>query len=480
MFKLDVIQEPCRSGIRGMTKNIVIFSDGTGQRGGVLFDERRSNIYKLYRATRCGPDSSVDPERQHAYYDPGIGTVPKGSGLIGGAWQWVYNLVSQATGLGLTKNIIDCYAEIIRHWKPGDRIYLMGFSRGAYTARCVAAVVGFCGVPTRMRDGSPLKRDEATCRKIAERAVKDIYQHVSSPKDKEYAPQRQALAARFREQFASGTPDGANVYPHFIGVFDTVAAVANYASLALAGGLWLIAALALSAILHALAGGFLWWLGATAVLSAAVAFIFFLSINLKWATGLPGYSFWQTLHLTGPRMRFMDQNLNPKVGWARHAIAIDEHRKDFDRVPWGIPSDWQAKEPPWFKQLWFAGCHSDIGGSYPEAESRLSDIALKWMVDEAKAIPDGLLVDDSVLRLYPSPRGMQHDESKTGVFRFAARFTRPLRPDAPLHPSVVERFAVGEVLHHDFMAPYRPEALRGHEKVNQFYGQSQFDKETMT
>ena len=39
-------------------RNIVILSDGTGQRGGVYFDEARTNIYKLYRAARCGPDSS--------------------------------------------------------------------------------------------------------------------------------------------------------------------------------------------------------------------------------------------------------------------------------------------------------------------------------------------------------------------------------------------------------------------------------------
>jgi hypothetical protein len=45
-------------------RNIVIFSDGTGQRGGVFFDEERTNIYKLYRATRVGPDSSVDPRKQ--------------------------------------------------------------------------------------------------------------------------------------------------------------------------------------------------------------------------------------------------------------------------------------------------------------------------------------------------------------------------------------------------------------------------------
>jgi hypothetical protein len=38
-----------------MPRNIPIFSDGTGQAGGLTPDERISNIYKLYRATRIGP-----------------------------------------------------------------------------------------------------------------------------------------------------------------------------------------------------------------------------------------------------------------------------------------------------------------------------------------------------------------------------------------------------------------------------------------
>jgi hypothetical protein len=46
---------------KAMPRNIAIFADGTGQRGGIFFDENRSNIYKLYRATRCGPESSSIP-----------------------------------------------------------------------------------------------------------------------------------------------------------------------------------------------------------------------------------------------------------------------------------------------------------------------------------------------------------------------------------------------------------------------------------
>ena len=46
-----------------MPKNILIFSDGTGQEGGLTPNERISNIYKLYRATRVGPELSIDPEK---------------------------------------------------------------------------------------------------------------------------------------------------------------------------------------------------------------------------------------------------------------------------------------------------------------------------------------------------------------------------------------------------------------------------------
>ncbi|WP_167549669.1 hypothetical protein [Ensifer aridi] len=44
-----------------MSKNILTFSGGTGRSGALMPDEMRSNAYKLYRTTRCGPDSRVDP-----------------------------------------------------------------------------------------------------------------------------------------------------------------------------------------------------------------------------------------------------------------------------------------------------------------------------------------------------------------------------------------------------------------------------------
>ena len=44
-----------------MSKNIVVYSDGTGQDGAARVDQRLSNVYKMFRATRVGPDSAIDP-----------------------------------------------------------------------------------------------------------------------------------------------------------------------------------------------------------------------------------------------------------------------------------------------------------------------------------------------------------------------------------------------------------------------------------
>jgi Uncharacterized alpha/beta hydrolase domain (DUF2235) len=169
-------------------------------------------------------------------------------------------------------------------------------------------------------------------------------------------------------------------------------------------------------------------------------------------------------------MKFYDIELNPNVGYARHALSIDEARKSFARVRWGTPGVWRNTgpgNPQWFEQLWFAGSHSDIGGSYPEDESRLSDIALRWMVDAATSV--GLKIGSTVLRPYPDPLGGQHDETKSSLFRYAGKGPRSIPADAPLHDSVLERFGAEEVLQYDVVSPYRPEGLRHHGKVKHFY-----------
>jgi uncharacterized protein (DUF2235 family) len=465
-----------------MPKNIVIFSDGTGLRGGILVDERRSNIYKLYRASRCGPDSCVNPADQVAFYDPGIGTLPPGSGFIENLSRIIYNLVSQALGLGLTRNIIDCYAALIKLRRQGDRIFLFGFSRGAYTIRCLAAVIAKCGIPTQMHDGSGLRYDESAIKRIAKEAVKKVYQHTSSwvkkgatPRQLELLDQRDAMANRFREQYGSGDATGANVYPHFIGVFDTVASLSNPVALAILIActpfVTAIFATLIYFVLYFFGFSISWlllFLGLTVAVILIGWFLNFLH-RIRVAFGLPGYPWHKTLHLTEARMNFYDRTLNPNVSFARHALAIDERRSSFQRVGWGEPGAASDATDQSFEQLWFAGDHSDVGGSNEENESRLSDISLEWIL--GAAIDAGFKYDPAFLHLFPDPAGPQHDEAKTSIFRFASKQPRRIPPDAPLHDSVLQRFGADEVLNCDRLEPYRPENLRHHVRVRHLYGE---------
>jgi uncharacterized protein (DUF2235 family) len=453
---------PSTSPTKG--RNIVIFSDGTGQRGGVYFDEARTNIYKLYRAARSGPDSNVPPERQLAFYDPGLGTQPESGGSLLWTWRAFYNLVSQATGLGITHNIIDCYTAIIQLWRPGDRIFLFGFSRGAYTVRCLATALCYSGIPTQTSPGVPLKRDAASARKLATTAVKSVYQHVSSPRDAQFFEQRRALAQQYRVRHAcANTPD---TFPFFIGVFDTVAALSNYGSLAILAALYgialLVASLALGYLTAENAVYWAAWLVFDTVCLAGAAYIF---THLKFSFSLPDFHWWETIHLTTFRQKFYDQSLDERIGYARHAISIDERRADFKRVKWGEGKRIERRAMERLEQFWFAGNHADIGGGYLENESRLSDIALGWMVAAASDTlgGEGLILDHAVLAMHPAVDGMQHDETRSFAFRLAGKSDRDPVPEATLHPTVEERFKLPGVLQYDVMSPYRPEALRGHD-----------------
>ena len=365
-----------------MPKNIVIFSDGTGQAGGINFDEARTNVYKLYRACRVGPDTKIEPTEQVAFYDAGLGSASDGGHFKIGWMRWVYNLASMATGLGITRNIVDCYAAIIRLYEDGDRVFLIGFSRGAYTVRSVAGVMTYCGIPRHMPDGSPLRLDPKSLRKLAEHAVKDVYQFCPSYKRKDVGDYRRflmetrdAIAAQFRQQHgSSATVNGveqANAFPYFIGVFDTVAALGHkyLGPVLVASGIALLAGLLwLGSALEPFlpwAGWAAWLLGLAGVAAAIIG----LAMNyVKVAPALPGYGFFKrlaTLHFAPPKHKFYDTTLNPNVGYAKHAISIDENRADFKRVPWSPSASKAGRDPHgnlYFEQIWFPGVHADVGG----------------------------------------------------------------------------------------------------------------------
>lgn len=155
-------------------RNLVVCSDGTGNEGGT---EAESNVFKLYRLLS-------DKDSEHAYYDQGLGTEK-------------LPLLGKAFGVGISKNIQDGYRSLAEEYRPGDSIYLFGFSRGAFTARSLGGMISSCGL---------LRRKYGVLTKQAFELYRDARKHPE-------------VAARFKRKFSWRT----NV--KFIGVWDTVGAL---------------------------------------------------------------------------------------------------------------------------------------------------------------------------------------------------------------------------------------------------------------
>jgi uncharacterized protein (DUF2235 family) len=113
-----------------MSKNIVVFSDGTGLEGGKGAD---SNIYKTFKMIENRTS------RQISFYDKGLGT------------EWWRKVSGNVGGAGISKNIQECYRFIFENYEAGDQIYLFGFSRGAATVRSLSSFIHLFGILPKSR-----------------------------------------------------------------------------------------------------------------------------------------------------------------------------------------------------------------------------------------------------------------------------------------------------------------------------------------
>ncbi|GAA0691836.1 DUF2235 domain-containing protein [Marinobacterium maritimum] len=165
-------------------KKIVICADGTWQS-----PESDCATHILRIARGIAPEDDIG-HKQVVFYDWGVGS--DGNALSGGI-----------TGKGIDRNILDAYRFLVHNYDEGDKLYLFGFSRGAYTVRSLAGLVANCGI---------LRREHAD--KIA--SAYSLYRRRSSAS----APGSD-LSATFRSRFA--VADLSRV--HFVGVLDTVGAL---------------------------------------------------------------------------------------------------------------------------------------------------------------------------------------------------------------------------------------------------------------
>ncbi len=275
-----------------MAKNIVVCCDGTGNE---FVADNNSNVVKLYSTLIINAD-------QRAYYHPGVGTMgaPTAHGFVEKQWS---RLVGLGFGGGLLDQVGWAYQFLMNAYEDGDRIYLFGFSRGAYTVRAVAGMLHMYGLLCPGNEG--------LIPYIARMFAQHTRRHGGMKETFD-------VAHEFKQTFSR------DCLIHFVGVWDTVSSVG-----------WIYDPLVLP------------------------------------------YSARNPIMITG-----------------RHAVSIDERRCFFLSNLWGRPYGPHEREyrvDQNIRQVWFAGVHSDVGGSYSEKESGLSKITLEWML--AEAVTAGLLVD---------------------------------------------------------------------------------------
>lgn len=239
-------------------------------------------------------------------------------------------------GSGIERNLAEAYRFLVFNYTPGDELYVFGFSRGAYTARSFCGLLANVGI---IRRGDAAKIGEAV--RLYQSRKPDDAVHASnsfqfrktySP-DVCVSPEEDTWRCANVEGYVAG--DVPLLKVTYLGVWDTVGSL-----------------------------------------------------------GIPDR--YKLLAFMDRGKEFHDTDLSPFIGAARHAVALDERRKDFAPTLWtntdslnearGFKAD-DLVAP--YQQRWFPGDHGSVGGGgYLRG---LSDQALEWILDGARAT--GLKLD---------------------------------------------------------------------------------------
>ncbi len=399
-----------------MVRNIVLCSDGTGSKG---MQKRGTNVFKLYEAVNLhGHGVGPNSPKQIAFYDDGVGTESiKLLKILGGAF-----------GLGLSRNVKQLYADLVRTYEEGDRIYLFGFSRGAFTVRTLAGLINTCGIIDRNK--VDVDNDTELLEKVemAYNEYRSKYKRIFSRKLTE--DEIKKSAAVFRNQHCVDDEQHApeeKVHIKFIGVWDTVDAV-----------------------------------------------------------GVPIDELAKFINTFIYRFKFVDSKLSSeeKVKKACHALSIDDERLTFHPVMWDEKGeeDKEDKKESRIEQVWFAGVHSNVGGGYPK--HGMSLVSLHWMMSKAEQA--GLRFIKQDRELYRHRRNVTDKlyDPRSGMrvyYRYKPRdiggdeFYKKYHISTPkIHNSVIERLVQSTKGYAPGNIPFKCEFVSTKENYENYENYDQF------
>jgi uncharacterized protein (DUF2235 family) len=327
-----------------LPRRLVVCLDGTwNKRDSGTSVYHISNLVQEGRVRDPDKDNKKGQEWfQIIYYDEGVGT-----GLLDG-------VSGGAFGIGVSENIRQAYDWLVEKYRegdenrPDDRIYIFGFSRGAFTARSLVGLIAKCGLVYR---GAPIPPEElwggyrllgrhinprtqaepsknwwerlAGIPKIPFRSLWELKHDSWEPDLRRPVEPPKNLAEKLLIAWSR------RVRITCVGIFDTVGAM----------GVDMLA--------------------------------------IPW--------------LREKTAQFHDTQLTAMVQNGFHALAIDEHRANFSHIPWR-----RATNVPWpndgkIEQRWFIGAHSNVGGGYED--DVLAQFPLTWMLEELRDL--GLVIREA-------------------------------------------------------------------------------------
>lgn len=187
-----------------MGRQLVICLDGTGN----SFSHCPTNIMRLQRSLPPNSDAML------SYYDQGVGTFGERETLF--VWKKKLGRVLGLTfGWGLKRVVENAYRFLAQNYREGDQIFIFGFSRGAYSARSLAAVIRAVGlVPAH-----ETHLFDYAWTMLAARVKKNKASPHGGKDDTSKVEPDFALLEKFKSTF------GRKVPIHFLGLFDTVKSV---------------------------------------------------------------------------------------------------------------------------------------------------------------------------------------------------------------------------------------------------------------
>jgi uncharacterized protein (DUF2235 family) len=371
-------------------KSIFVFMDGTSNNPDVP-----TNIYRTYQEIKANNDKQTT-----SIYLYGVGNADN-------------PMAGKAIAIGMEYRTKQAYAFIIKHYRLGDSIYLFGFSRGALSARSLAGLISYAGIPVLSDD----ERKDNILLKISNSIVeltKDIQDDDYHDAWIKWKPgDRPLLADIVRGEKIFGKK-GRELQPaevKFLGVWDTVP-----------GSEFLMNE----------------YFGDTDVSCKE---------KLDWNKTCPiirSFSFGGMAK--GERYKL---DSYPAIRYIAHAVSNDEKRSMFRPLflcskvlnPDSVINSTYTT----LNEIVFPGAHADVGGGYEDLNNELPSLSLNWMLallrEHYKFPTQPPTVFDEA-----TPKGLAHlSISDLGGSKLSHCRDRELPENITKHPSLQDRKNAGSV-----------------------------------